>query len=95
MRALDVPARVVTGYQGADPLPVDGYYIVRQSAAHAWAEYWQAGVGWVRADPTAAVAPDRIARSRNLAPAPGLVAGALGSGEPGAAGSSCATPGRR
>jgi len=77
MRALDVPARVVTGYQGADLLPVDGFYIVRQSAAHAWAEYWQAGVGWVRADPTAAVAPDRISRSLRLLPAPGLVAGAL------------------
>jgi transglutaminase-like putative cysteine protease len=77
MRALDVPARVVTGYQGADPLPVDGFYVVRQSAAHAWAEYWQAGVGWVRADPTAAVAPDRISRSMRLLPAPGLVAGAL------------------
>ncbi|WP_298826142.1 DUF3488 and transglutaminase-like domain-containing protein [uncultured Piscinibacter sp.] len=77
MRALDVPARIVTGYQGADSLPVDGYYVVRQSAAHAWAEYWQAGKGWVRADPTAAVAPDRITRSLRLAPAPGLVAGAL------------------
>jgi hypothetical protein len=77
MRALDVPARVVTGYQGADPLPMDGFFIVRQSAAHAWAEYWQAGVGWVRADPTAAVAPDRISRSLRLLPAPGLVAGAL------------------
>jgi protein-glutamine gamma-glutamyltransferase len=82
MRALDVPARVVTGYQGADPLPVDGYYIVRQSSAHAWAEYWQAGVGWIRADPTAAVAPERIERSRNLLPAPGLVAGALGNLNP-------------
>jgi transglutaminase-like putative cysteine protease len=77
MRALDVPARIVTGYQGADPLPVDGYYIVRQSAAHAWAEYWQPGAGWVRADPTAAVAPDRIQRSLRLAPPPGLVAGAI------------------
>jgi len=77
MRALDVPARIVTGYQGADPVPVDGYVIVRQSAAHAWAEYWQAGRGWVRADPTAAVAPDRISRSLRLAPPPGLVAGAI------------------
>lgn len=82
MRALDVPARVVTGYQGTDPLPVDGYYIVRQSSAHAWAEYWQEGKGWVRADPTAAVAPDRIVRSRNLAPAPGFMAGAIGSVNP-------------
>lgn len=82
MRALDVPARVVTGFQGADPLPFDGYTVVRQSSAHAWAEYWQPGEGWVRADPTAAVAPERIVRSRNLAPAPGLVAGAIGAVDP-------------
>ncbi len=82
MRALGVPARVVTGYQGADPLPVDGWYLVRQSSAHAWAEYWQAGRGWVRADPTAAVAPDRISRSRRLVPVPGLIAEALGSVSP-------------
>jgi protein-glutamine gamma-glutamyltransferase len=82
MRALDVPARVVTGYQGSDPTPVDGFYIVRQSSAHAWAEYWQEGSGWQRADPTAAVAPERIERSRNLLPTPGLVANALGSLNP-------------
>jgi protein-glutamine gamma-glutamyltransferase len=77
MRAAGFPARVVTGYQGTDLLPVDGFYLVRQSSAHAWAEYWQTGVGWRRADPTAAVAPDRIERSSRLAPRPGLVAGAL------------------
>ena len=82
MRALDVPARVVTGFQGIDPAPIDGYYTVRQSAAHAWAEYWQPTVGWVRADPTAAVAPERIDRSRRLVPARGLVAGALGNVSP-------------
>ena len=82
MRALGVPARVVTGYQGTDPEPVDGYYIVRQSSAHAWAEYWAQGVGWVRADPTAAVAPERVERGRRLAPAAGLVAGALGGVSP-------------
>lgn len=82
MRALDVPARVVTGYQGMDPAPVDGYRIVRQSYAHAWAEYWQPHVGWVRADPTAAVAPDRVLRSRPLATPPGLVTGALNNFNP-------------
>jgi len=82
MRALNVPARVVTGYQGADLQPVDGYYIVRQSSAHAWAEYWQAGVGWIRADPTAAVAPERIDRSRRLVATPGLMAGAIGTMSP-------------
>jgi transglutaminase-like putative cysteine protease len=82
MRAMDVPARVVTGFQGADLVPVDGYMVVRQNAAHAWAEYWQPGQGWVRADPTSAVAPERIVRSRRLAPAQGLVAGALGAMNP-------------
>jgi protein-glutamine gamma-glutamyltransferase len=82
MRALGVPARVVTGYQGADARPTDGYTIVRNSYAHAWAEYWQAGLGWVRADPTAAVAPDRIGLSRQLVPRPGLVAGAIGTMSP-------------
>ncbi len=82
MRALDVPARVVTGFQGTDPTPVDRYYTVRQSSAHAWAEYWEPGTGWVRADPTAAVAPDRINRGSRLAPAPGLVASALGNVSP-------------
>ena len=77
MRALDVPARIVTGYQGAERNPLDGYYLVRHSHAHAWAEYWQRGLGWVRADPTAAVAPDRIEHAFALRPAPGLVQSAL------------------
>ena len=77
MRAAGVPARIVTGYQGTDLPAVDGYYIVRQSSAHAWAEFWQSGTGWVRADPTGAVAPDRIGRSNRLAPQPGFVAGTL------------------
>ncbi len=60
MRAAGVPARVVTGYQGGEINPVDGYLTVRQSDAHAWAEIWLAGKGWIRVDPTAAVAPSRI-----------------------------------
>lgn len=60
MRAAGVPARVVTGYQGGEYNPIGGHYLVRQSDAHAWAEVWLAGRGWVRVDPTAAVAPDRI-----------------------------------
>jgi hypothetical protein len=82
LRAMDVPARVVTGYQGSDPMPVDGYLVVRQSNAHAWVEYWQPDEGWVRVDPTAAVSPERVARGISLAPRPGLVAGALGSVSP-------------
>jgi len=82
MRAAGIPSRVVTGYQGTDPTPVDGFWIVRQSSAHAWAEFWQAGAGWVRADPTAAVAPDRIGRSHRLVPPPGLMTEALDSVSP-------------
>jgi transglutaminase-like putative cysteine protease len=62
MRAAGVPARVVTGYQGGEMNPIDGYVTVRQSDAHAWAEVWLAGRGWVRVDPTAAVSPERIRR---------------------------------
>jgi transglutaminase-like putative cysteine protease len=60
MRAAGVPARVVTGYQGGELNPLDGYLTVRQSDAHAWAEIWSPGVGWRRVDPTGAVAPERI-----------------------------------
>ena len=60
MRAAGVPARVVTGYQGGEVNPVDQYLIVRQSDAHAWAEVWLTGRGWVRFDPTAAVSPVRV-----------------------------------
>jgi transglutaminase-like putative cysteine protease len=82
LRAMDVPSRVVTGYQGTDPRPVDGYYIVRQSHAHAWVEFWQPGEGWIRVDPTAAVSPDRVSRGTSLVPRQGLVADALGSVSP-------------
>jgi transglutaminase-like putative cysteine protease len=82
MRALGVPARIVTGYQGMDPAPQDGYWIVRQSNAHAWAEIWLPEEGWQRVDPTAAVAPERVQAGRSLVPVPGLVAGALLSLDP-------------
>lgn len=59
-RAADVPARVVTGYQGGRINPINGAFSVRLSDAHAWAEVWYAGRGWVRVDPTALVAPTRI-----------------------------------
>lgn len=60
MRAMGIPARAVTGYQGGQPNPLGDYLIVRQSDAHAWAEVWLQGRGWVRVDPTAAVAPERV-----------------------------------
>ena len=60
MRAAGVPARVVLGYQGGEINPVDGYMIVRQSDAHAWAEVWVDNQYWLRIDPTAVVSPQRI-----------------------------------
>jgi transglutaminase-like putative cysteine protease len=60
MRAAGIPARVVTGYQGGEMNTADGYLAVRQSDAHAWAEVWLERSGWVRIDPTAAVAPNRV-----------------------------------
>lgn len=60
MRGAGLPARVVTGYVGGVRNPFGGHWIVRQMDAHAWAEVWLEGEGWVRVDPTAAVAPERI-----------------------------------
>src|SRR3546814_339029 len=60
MRAAGIPARVVTGYVGGYRNPLGDYWLVRRSDAHAWAEVWLDGRGWVRVDPTAAVAPERI-----------------------------------
>ncbi len=60
MRAAGIPARVVTGYQGGNYNPVGDYFIVYQRDAHAWAEVWLDGRGWVRVDPTSAVSPARI-----------------------------------
>lgn len=60
MRAAGIPSRVVTGYAGGYRNAFGGYWIVRNNDAHAWAEVWLEGRGWVRVDPTAAVAPERI-----------------------------------
>ncbi|MDB5731630.1 MAG: transglutaminase protein, partial [Variovorax sp.] len=82
MRALDIPARIVTGYQGGELNGVDGFWVLRQSDAHAWAEVWQEGTGWVRVDPTASVAPGRVGAFQRLARPPGLFAGANGTVSP-------------
>ncbi len=60
MRSVGIPARVVVGYQGGEINPIENYLMVRQYDAHAWAEVWLPSRGWLRVDPTAAVAPERI-----------------------------------
>lgn len=82
MRAMGVPARLVTGYQGGETNPIDGTWVVRQSDAHAWAEVWQVDatkqIGtWVRVDPTSAVAPQRIGLQQRLAPPANVFGGAV------------------
>jgi hypothetical protein len=47
-RALDIPARYVTGYV----LPEDG-----PAAFHAWAEAWDEGLGWIGFDPKLGYCP--------------------------------------
>jgi transglutaminase-like putative cysteine protease len=61
MRAAGIPARVVTGYQGGELNKLGNFLTVRQRDAHAWSEVWLGEAeGWVRVDPTGAVAPARI-----------------------------------
>jgi len=67
MRAAGIPARVVLGYQGGTLNPLNQVITVRQSDAHAWVEVWLEQQGWVRVDPTAAIAPQRIERNLNAA----------------------------
>lgn len=62
LRAGGVPARVVLGYQGGYYNAIGGHLVVRRADAHAWVESWIEGRGWLRADPTAMVAPERIER---------------------------------
>jgi transglutaminase-like putative cysteine protease len=76
MRAAGIPSRVVTGYVGGTRNVFGDYWIVRRMDAHAWAEVWFPDRGWVRVDPTAAVAPERIYDT--LEDRLGASAGALG-----------------
>ncbi|WP_423186472.1 transglutaminaseTgpA domain-containing protein [Alishewanella sp. d11] len=59
LRAAGIPARVVGGYQGGDWQEQQQYLLVRQRDAHAWVEFLDNGQ-WLRFDPTAAIAPERI-----------------------------------
>lgn len=77
MRAAGIPARIVTGYQGGQLNAMDGFWVVRQSDAHAWAEVWLQGRGWTRVDPTGAVAPGRTGSFERLQPPRGVLADAM------------------
>ena len=79
LRAAGVPTRIVGGYLGGEWNPYESYLVIRQFEAHAWTEVWYPDRGWVRVDPTAAVAPERIDQSAEqlLANEPGFLADTL------------------
>jgi transglutaminase-like putative cysteine protease len=68
MRSAGIPARVVVGYQGGEVNPFGNHLTVLQRNAHAWSEVWLAEYGWMRVDPTTAVAPARIERGLDAFP---------------------------
>ncbi len=65
LRAAGIPARVVAGYQGGELSRSGNVWEVRQMDAHAWTEVWLEGQGWLRVDPTAFVAPERVEQGMN------------------------------
>jgi transglutaminase-like putative cysteine protease len=60
MRMANIPARIVAGYQGGEWNEQGKFLAIHQFDAHAWVEIWLEGAGWIRVDPTAVIAPDRI-----------------------------------
>jgi transglutaminase-like putative cysteine protease len=67
MRAAGIPSRVIVGYQGGEWNDNGHFLAVHQYDAHAWTEVWLEGQGWVRLDPTAMVAPDRVEKNLETA----------------------------
>ncbi len=81
LRAVNVPARVVTGYYPGDFDKSQGGFVYRQKNAHAWVEAYFPGFGWIQFEPTSSrptvdhgtgqpseVAPD------NIQPTPAIAA---------------------
>lgn len=54
LRLQGVPTRFVTGYNVTSANYVAGYYVVRESDAHAWIDAYFEDAGWVELDPTPA-----------------------------------------
>ena len=68
LRAAGVPARLVTGFHGGEWNEVGGWFVVKQSDAHAWVEAFIDGDGWTRFDPTPAAERDRRAARAAMGP---------------------------
>jgi len=63
LRTLQIPSRLVTGFQMGEYNPISDLWLVRASDAHSWVEAWIPGRGWTTFDPTP---PDFSSHSMNL-----------------------------
>lgn len=54
LRAIGIPARLVTGFLATEWNEYGNYYVVRQQDAHAWVEVHLPHSGWIMMDPTPA-----------------------------------------
>ena len=52
LRAMDIPARVATGYATGTLEPVSGRYVVNPSDTHVWTEVYFPEYGWVPYEPS-------------------------------------------
>jgi len=76
-RALAIPARISQGYAPGELVAGSRIYRVRQANAHAWAEVYFPGYGWIEFEPTASQPTPSFASS-SLTP---LLPGALSAPE--------------
>jgi len=54
LRTVDIPSRVITGFQSGVFNPISGWQVIRASDAHSWVEAWLPDRGWTTFDPTPA-----------------------------------------
>jgi hypothetical protein len=55
LRAVGIPARLVSGFKGAERNELRGVWEVQERFAHVWAEAWTESKHWVTYDPTPAL----------------------------------------
>ena len=73
-RSAGFPARVVTGFKGGTWNGYSGNFTIRNSDAHAWAEIWDAARGtWVREDPLAVTASEKVSEKKGDAAIAGMM----------------------
>lgn len=60
LRAMNVPARVVIGYQGGDFNSYGNFWKFTQNDAHAWTEFLNDSNMWEKIDAVQIVAPERL-----------------------------------